>query len=328
MPENSAIILMQDEIKNLPVVMPSLDELDHRAKHYRAKSRADATRLAYMNDLKIFKAWCDQYGLQPIPATPQTVTFFLTWCADQQLRASTIERRRAAIHYAHKLAGLSTPTTDPEVTTTMEGIRNALGTKVNKKKPITIKLLLEMLDHCPDSLVGLRDRALLVLDFCGAFRRSEVVSLQVHELELVPKGLKAHLKKSKTDQQGKGRIVPIFDGKTLKVRDTVKTWLLAAHIDEGAIFRAFKRNSTSVRKEALSSHSVAHIIKHYVELAGYNPEHYSGHSIRRGFLTSAAAAGVPLKKLMSVSGHKKFDTVMEYIEDEELFEDHAGESFL
>lgn len=146
-----------------------------------------------------------------------------------------------------------------------------------------------MLRHCPNALRGQRDRALLALGFAGAMRRSELVALTVADLEEVGEGLRVHVRRSKTDQEGVGQIVPVLNGSRFKV---------------------------------------AEIVKAYAKLAGLDSARFAGHSLRAEFLTSAAVAGASVFKMMEVSWHRSLETVCGYVRDAELFRDHTGSAFL
>lgn len=181
--------------------------------------------------------------------------------------------------------------------------------------------------HCPDTLTGIRDRALLLLGFAGAFRRSELVALEVNDIERTPEGIKITIHKSKTDQEGQGQVIAIPNGVNFRVVDALMSWLNAAGITEGALFRSIKKGG-AIQTAALTSRSVANIVKQYAGLAGLTVDDFSGHSLRAGFITSGAEAGADLFKLMEVSRHTHPKTVMGYVRNAQLFDNHAGAEFL
>lgn len=172
--------------------------------------KAVSTRRAYSSDWAIFHGWCVPRGHAPLPATPATIAAFLAAEAEAGSKASTINRRVAAIRYAHKLAGITEPPTNTElVRATLRGIRRTIGTRATQKAPALAGQLRAMLDACPDTLAGKRDRALLALGFAGAFRRSELVALEVEDLVEVPDGLRVTIRWSKTDQEGQGHEIAV-----------------------------------------------------------------------------------------------------------------------
>jgi integrase len=160
-----------------------------------------------------------------------------------------------------------------------------------------------MLALCPDSMIGKRDRALLCLGFAGAFRRSELCALDVADLTEVPDGLRVLIRRSKGDQEGQGQEVAIPRGYKLRPVEAVQTWLAAAEISRGPVFRPVARGGR-VGAEALSPCAASLVIKQRLAAIGLDPAAYSGHSLRSGFLTSAAEAGASLFKLTEVGRHK------------------------
>jgi site-specific recombinase XerD len=156
-------------------------EIEH-ARSFIRSSRAAATLRAYASDWRRFEAWCVPRAVSALPASAGAVALFLTAEAQAGARASTISRKSAAIRYMHEINRHPAPTADPEVLALVAGIRRSIGTRTVQKAPATVGRLVAMLDHCPDSLKGKRDRALLALGFSGAFRRSELVALEAKAL--------------------------------------------------------------------------------------------------------------------------------------------------
>jgi site-specific recombinase XerD len=173
--------------------------------------KAPATRKAYATDFRLFKAWCDAKGISALPAAAETVASYIAAEA-QTAKPSTIGRRIAAIRYAHKLAGFDTPTDAEGVKATMRGICRTFGSAKDKKAPAVAAKMLSMVATAPDRLSGLRDSALLLLGFAGAFRRSELVALDVADVEETQTGLLVKIRRSKTDQEALGRTIAITRG--------------------------------------------------------------------------------------------------------------------
>jgi integrase len=184
-----------------------------------------------------------------------------------------------------------------------------------------------MVRGLPDTAAGQRDRALLLLGFAGAFRRSELAALNVADLEFRPEGLRVTIRRSKTDQEGAGQVVAIVRGHKACPVAAVETWLAFAQITQGPLFRPVSKGG-QVLAGRLTPHSVGLIVKRHAEAAGFDPALFSGHSLRAGFLTSAAARGASLFKMMDVSRHRSADTLRIYIRDAEAFKDHAGAGLL
>jgi site-specific recombinase XerD len=292
---------------------------------------ADATRRAYASDVLAFKAWADTHGLPVLPAAPETVAMFISAQAGLGKRPATLQRRLAAIRHLHRESGLLSPTDTDLVSAAMAGIRRTAGTAQRQVAPATADLVERMLLACDEGLQGRRDRALLALGFGGALRRSEIVALNVEDIEVGPAGLKVHLRRSKTDQDGAGQQVAVLDGARLRVKVALADWLAVAGITSGPIFRRMASDPKvggRVMPAALTDRSVANIVKRRAEQAGLDPQLFSGHSLRAGFLTTAAASGASLFKMMDVSRHKKVDTIRGYIRQAEQFKDHAGSGFM
>ena len=308
----------------LPAVVQA--EID-AAQAFALAEKSLATRRAYKGDFRHFAGWCADRGASPMPAVPALVAAYLSSLATAGAKASTIGRRAAAIRYAHRLAGHESPTNVETVKATLRGIRREIGTAKVQKAPATADRIADMVRGIPDTLIGKRDRALLLLGFAGAFRRSELVALTVADLIDADGGLRVVIRHSKTDQEGQGQEIAIPHGARLRPVEAVRAWLAAAGITEGPIFRSVGKGGR-VAAEGLSDRSVAAVVKCHAERAGFDPADYAGHSLRAGFLTTGAEAGASVFKLMEVSRHKSVDTLRGYVRRPDLFRDHAGASFL
>ncbi len=302
-------------------------QLDNLAKSYIERSLAPSTRKFYRIDFGIFSNWCAALGLIALPATPDTVARFLAAQASNGIKPATLIRRLAAIRMAHVAQGHSSPTEHKGVKAVLKGIKREKGIAQNKKAPATAERIEAMIAHRPPSLIGLRDKALLLLGFAGAFRRSELVALTVNDIERTPEGIKVTIRKSKTDQEKLGQVVAILNGTRFRCVDALMSWLKEANINDSYLFRPIKKGG-QVQAMALTDRSVANIVKHYAAKASLTVDDFSAHSLRAGFITSGAAAGADLFKLMEVSRHKKPETIIGYVRESKLFENHAGEKFL
>ena len=211
--------------RSKPAAMDAVRAEAATAQGFMEASRSEATRRAYASDWRIFTAWAAERGLPALPASPETVCLFLASQAEAGARASTIGRKMAAIRLAHTSAGHEPPTSSESVKTTLRGIRREIGTARVQKAPATCERIVEMASHCPDTLRGRRDRAILLLGFAGAFRRSELAALTVSDLEEVAEGLRVHVRRSKTDQEAAGEVVPVIKGNGNCPVEAVKAWL-------------------------------------------------------------------------------------------------------
>jgi site-specific recombinase XerD len=294
---------------------------------YLEAEKAGNTRRAYRSDWADFCSWCDTVNLDSMPAEPMTVARYLAQLANSGRKTATIQRRVAAIRAAHKAAGHEPPTNAEGVKGTMRGIRRTLGTRKVKKAPATAEVITRLQAVFPDTLAGIRDRALVLLGFAAALRRSELVALDVPDVDWRPKGIVLNKRRSKTDQEGRGALIPVPRGNALRPVDALEAWLSASGITSGPLFRSVHR-SGALLEHRLSDRDVARIVKRYVAAAGIDAKVFSGHSLRAGFVTSALDAGVDPFKIMPITGHVKVDTLQEYDRRENDFASHAGKGFL
>jgi site-specific recombinase XerD len=309
------------------IAPPTLTDALTSAARYAAEEKAAATKRAYRSDWRDFRTWCDDADADPLPASPATVAAFLAHLADAGLKASTIGRKLAAIAYAHRLKGLDTPTAAEAVHAVLRGIRRRIGIAPVQKAPATARAITAMLEQLPDTLIGRRDRAILLIGFAAALRRSELSELQLADLELHPDGLILHVRRSKTDQEGAGAEIPVPRGGKLRPVEALEAWLGAAEITEGPVFRSIGKGGR-VSRNRLSGNAIAEIVKRYARAAGLDPALFSGHSLRAGFVTSALEHGADIFKVMDVTRHKRVETLKGYDRRAKAFRNHAGEDFL
>lgn len=305
------------KIVSLPNATPSIEPI----RHYVENALSENTRRAYKNDLAHFHVWggC-------IPCTPETVTHYLTDHA-ANLSIATLQRRLVSLSKAHTMQGHPDPVKTDLVRLTMRGIRRVHGKPQAQVSPIMRDDLVAMLNNVPDTVKGHRDRALLLLGFCGAFRRSELVALKCTDLEFTTQGLIVTLSRSKTDQTGQGRKIgiPRGRGKICPVQ-SLQDWLMHLSANDGSLFRSMTKGGL-ISTDALSDRAVADIVKHYAAKAGLNPDKYSGHSLRSGLCSSAAQHGMSSWVIRKQSGHKSDAMLFRYIRLGDLFTDNAAALF-
>src|SRR3954447_12607789 len=188
-----------------------LAELAERARDYARSSKAANTLRAYESDLRHFGAWCERRGLVAFPATAETVAYYLTDHGGT-LAVSTLRRRLAAISEAHKAARHPNPTTDPAVRIVWDGVRRRHGKAPVAKEAAVTEVVAALVASLGDRLIDVRDRAVVLIGFAGAFRRSELSALDVADVVETGEGLRITLARSKTDQEGKGHVVGITYG--------------------------------------------------------------------------------------------------------------------
>ena len=297
---------------------------------YQRASKADSTVRAYTGDARVFQDWCSRFGFRSLPASPEAVAGFLVHEAEAGRSTSTIGRRLAAIRYAHKLAKAPDPTDDEEVRAAMKGVRRRIGVAPTQKAAATADVLAALIMRTPDTLTGKRDRAILALGFAGAFRRSELVALNVEDLREDPEGLRVLVRRSKVDQEGRGFEKAIPHGRFIRPVALMREWLDAAGIETGPVFRPVSRSGNVRQGEnvRLTDRSVANILQHYCAAAGLDASTFGAHSLRAGYITTAAERGADLARIMDQSGHRDPRTVVGYIRRANAFKGHSGSGFL
>jgi site-specific recombinase XerD len=237
-------------------------------------------------------------------------------------KVATIEHRIIALHHSHIQRGHVTdtqasPAMSPLVKQTIKGIRRTLGTAQRRVKALVKDDLLEtlVLSDQQQPMKAARDKALLLVGFAGAFRRSELVGIKTDDLEFTSQGCDVLLRRSKTDQEGEGRLVfiPYAKGERCPVK-ALQHWLEVSGVCAGAVFRSVSRYNT-VSKKALGAASVALIVKSSVaRLHGEGASAaVSGHSLRAGYCTQAADSGLQTWQIKLTTGHKSDATLAKYI---------------
>ena len=294
-----------------------------QAKAYADLSKASNTVRAYRSDWGEFVLWCDAHRLDSLPAAVETVALYLTAKADS-LKVSTLARRLTAISEAHKLAGFVTPCEDVRVRTIWKGIRRSNGVARTEKKPLMTDELRLLFQQLPDTLQGVRDRALILLGYVGAFRRSELVSLDRFDLSFVQEGIVVRLERSKTDQEGLGteKAIPYGSAPDLCPVRAILAWMSATPQISGPLFVSIGKGNR-LHPDRLSDRAVALIVKRLVEKV-HDRSEYSGHSLRSGFATQAALNGANDRSIMKQTNHKSRAMVDRYVRVASLWQDNAA----
>ena len=282
------------------------------------QSIAQSTRIAYDSDLRHFAAWGGT-----LPASSAMIASYIAANAGI-LAVATITRRVATLSKAHQAMGEANPCQSALVKATLRGLRRKQGTAQKQAKPLLKEELFAILGPMSDSMKDVRDRALLLLGFAGGFRRSELVGLDVADIEIVRLGIIITLRHSKTDQDSAGRKIGIPHGRTQHCPvAAVTAWLERSKITQDAVFCPITRYS-HLQPFRLSGDAVSEVIRERVAAIGIDPEGYSGHSLRAGFATSAAHAGVSTMKIRAQTGHASDAMLSRYVRDGELFVGNAA----
>jgi len=287
-----------------------------KSKAYQAAADAPATLRAYAADLAHFKAWCEAHDFQPMPASPETVGAYLA-AAGLGYALPTLRRRVAAIARAHRIARLPLDTRHPAIRETLRGIARTHGEPARRSAALTTAEMRRLVGVCGNELAGLRDRALLLIGFAGALRRSELVGLDTGHVRPTPTGLRLMIPRSKTDTAGEGAEVGITRGSqpdTCPVR-ALHAWLRAAEITDGPIFRRVTQWGT-VGTKRLHPDAVRQILTKRAAAAGIKGtllEPVTPHGMRAGFVTTAYRNGVPDEEIMGHTRHRSLTTMRSYV---------------
>jgi len=333
---------MAGELEPLAVARPDTlqAEIDN-ARAMLAAAKSPATRKAYASDWARFCAFCDARNVEALPARPDIVALFIHVEADAGIAPITLGRRVAAITHHHREVGLTSPSGRDDagvISGMLAGVRRRYARVKEQKAPAEAEVLKAMLATIEGMGVrARRDRALLALGMAGAFRRSELAALQLQDLQFTNTGLRITIPRSKRDQEGKGQLIAIPEGRFFSPVTLLRHWLHAASLDrpdpvsgkpqQGPVFRRLTRSDVPTG-QPITCKTVARLVKTIAAAADLDPALYSAHSLRAGFLTEAAARRANLVKMKDHSFHKSLGTVAEYVRDAAIFDDHAGDGFL
>lgn len=302
-------------VRSMVPVSPEHEQNVRRALQHRKSAR---TLLEYAKAWGYFETWCAQNAYTALPADPLIVAAYLADKARQPKgpKFATLCQWSAAIGYKHRTAQLNDPTRADGCRQTLEGLAREYGTAQTKKAPITRDELQKMILATSDDLRGARDRALLLVGFAGAFRRSELIALEVRDIDFSDGDAVLILRQSKTDQTKHGETIrmPGDENTLLNPVGALRGWLIAAEIGDGKVFRKVDRWG-KVWARGLSAPSVAEIVKRYAVCANIDEKRVSGHSLRAGFITTAIHAGYTAPQVAEISRHKSMDVLQGYVRD-------------
>ncbi len=319
-----------DHIHNAAIVGSSCS-----ADAVREAARSKNTRIAYEKGWRCFTAWCRSVDLAPQVAEPEDIVRFLVTMANEgpggrnrPLALNTLRLYRSGLNDQWRRMGVPSPASANIVDEVLQGLARVLGDTPRRVKALREYQVLAMLRSCGGGLHGLRDAAVLSLGFAAALRRSEMCYLRTDDLERKgAEGMMLHVRRSKTDPHGAGQRVAVMQGKAIRPLAHLERWLSASNIREGFVFQTLLRGGVASGCP-LDPGDVARIVKRHARMIGLDPREYSGHSLRAGFVTCAAAHHARIDKIMEVTRHKNAETLLKYIRDEDSFVDHAGAAFL
>jgi integrase len=249
-----------------------------------------------------------------LPATTDTVELFVTSRIGAAAPRSTIMRRIAGIRANHRAAGEAVPDTKGCWKLLHEYARDGKG-GAGKKKAVGPDELRKMLRACGADPLGRRDRAMLVLGFTSSLRRSELAALDLADVRFVAKGVELTVGRSKTDQEGKGRVIglqPSSVAYTCPVR-TLQRWIAERGRKPGPLFRRMTRHGADLvlLDERINGRVVADVVQRAAAAAGLKGD-YAAHSLRAGFVSTALANGANPLQVMERTGHRSVQMLAEY----------------
>ena len=323
---------------------PVWEELADRAADYAVRARGNGTRRTYKSAWAHFSAWCRSMDREPLGGDPELVAMYVVRRADDGLTVSSIRVALAAIRTAHLLAGVPLDLSQPRFRLTMEGVVRSRGVRPTRQAAPAVPAVLETMLAglpCPGAPLAIRNRAMLLLGFGAALRRSELVALRLGDVQIVPgRGLTVLVRRSKTDQHGRGQQVAIWANpatpltcpaasleRWLALRDSAPDVASCFSAEGRSALPLFCRMSKAGRLSgiALSDKAVARLVKTAAEAAGLDPERYSGHSLRAGLATAAGDQGAALTDLMRQTRHKSTEVALGYLRPADLWRNNVTE---
>jgi len=311
-----------------------LRRLQERARALAAESRSQPTRRAYETAWRQFGSFCAELGELSLPASPETVALYITE-RSATVSQSTISKDLAAIAANHLDSGLPSPTNDDLVRRIRRGVRRSKGTAPDRQvKPILRDDMRKLVDAIDDgSPRGTRDKAVLLLAWSSAARRSELAAFTLGDLEFVPEGIRLRFRAGKTDQEGKGVYlgVPLAPDARYCPVGAIRDWIAVLPggdemDDRMPLFREIR--GRKVYPTAMSGRAVARAIKRACSRAGLSEDAYAGHSTRAGFATEAAKAGIALEALARHCRHRSLETTRRYVRPVNVFHGNAAAQVL
>lgn len=289
----------------------------------------------YLSSLRKVRSWLDEneHGHQ-LPLSASLVADYLSAVSASGASLETVKQRSKAIHWIHNEQGYDSPADSALVRKVMRGMRrtrlqDGLSNHNEQKQPVLVDDLRTLINQCDtDTLTGLRDRALLLVGFAAALRRSELVALDCSDVVISGKGADVTIRKSKTDQSGRGSVVSIMRGHgNLCPVAALVAWKQAAGISAGALFLRIRKGDR-LTTDRLSDRSVADLVKKYCSAVGLDEKQFAAHSLRSGMITSAAEKGADLRTLAQHARHTNVNQTMTYVKHANRFKDNPTEGLL
>lgn len=342
----SEAIRRPDPLHLSPPQRLEAERLYVRALKFEREGTPPNTRRAYEGDWKRFEAWCALWGHRALPAAPQVVILYITWLADPERpggsqKPATIERAMAALSHYHKVRGYVTPRQSVHVQQHIRKVKNALKSAPEQAPPLLVRHLEKIIARMPATdPIATRDKALLLVGWAGALRRSEIAALDCRHAAFTPEGIQLTIASSKTDQEGHTELIPIEPATNpdLCPVSALRAWLQLdawnhSWTEDNEERPLFARTYFGgLNPERIPDWEINEVVKAWARKAGLTPDQvgveFSGHSLRAGFITEAARAGRAEWQIMSHSRHKSYESFRGYIRRANLFQDNPGRGLL
>jgi len=318
-----------------------------------AGAKAANTDRAYRSATRIWTEWFRVHEAVSVPADPRMIATYISWLAQDpheglsrfddmnasaKLRAAAVSRPKklgtirvhiSAIVNEHMRAGFRSPRGEPAVEGVYAGIRRKLKARPHRKTPVLASALPDLICFLGSGLRRRMHKALLLVGFGAALRRSELVAIKAEHLTFTAEGLTLLIPSSKTDQDGKGESVGVpYAEKNRRLCPVLalQRWLKASGIVSGSVFRHVHGNA--VDDDCVSARYVVRLLKRAITKSGRDPSEFSGHSLRAGFSTSAAKAGTPMWMIQRTTRHKSINVLADYLREADVFKDNPGKGLL
>lgn len=325
----SAPAVALDDVSDTGELCTELNGLLQTARQLITKAQAQSTRRSYGRWWHHFVTWCREIRAPHLPTSNEVVTLYVTDMVRQgKYKAATLEIVLAAINHEQRRSKFPPISMkDEPLRSVWRGTKNTIGKRQDGRTPLMLSHLFRIIGTLPHSRIGMRDKALLLTGWAAALRRSELAALHVDDIEFVPEGMRITVRRSKTDQAGRGYVIGVKNAKEhldLCPVAALRNWLAEGEIYAGPLFRRVDRHG-NVGSFPLDDGSIARIVKRSCQAAGIDPIRFAGHSLRSGFATQAAKGKAPIWKIQEVTRHHDLNVLRRYIRDGQMFDDHAGD---
>lgn len=314
--EEAAVLMGWLPVQN--ALKAELDAVYERAQKLTRMARSENTRRSYRTAFTQYEAWCRGVGVEPLSGDPGTVALYLS-VLSQKVRPTTLKARLAAISVAHRLAGTKLDTGHEAIRLIMRGAAREKGlAPVRQARPLHYSVLPAVVDVFEATPLGIRNKALVLIGFAAALRRSEIAHVEFKHISIAKDGLTLTLPRSKADRLGRGETIFVarHPHRRLCPVAAVEAWIEHRGKKAGALFLRANRNE-SFRETGISEVTVNRVIKAAMKALGVDESAYSGHSLRAGLATSAADAGCDLKAIMSQTRLRSARQALVYVRDAE-----------